>query len=145
MDTQALYDFVYAAAVRGACRCGRCVDAPSNAENKQPDGHTANVHFFEVALSDPNTDKKTLASGLRSLLALYPQPERLAAGLSYIELDAVVGDQGMALTLIGLGELVGLWQAITPELLGFTGEQAAKMAGRGLVMCSGLRPENALA
>jgi hypothetical protein len=99
------------------------------------------VHFFEVALRNPDEDKPAMASALRRLLADYPDPERLAAGPSYIELGGVVGDQGLALMLIGLGELVGLWAVINPKRLGFTGKKADEMAGSGYVMCSGLKPE----
>lgn len=131
-DTIALID---AHVVRGACTCGRCADAPENPEEKQPTGHTVNVHFFEVALSDPDADKVAIKAALKAALEReYPDQERLWKGPSYMELGGAIGDQGYALMLIGLGGLVGLWSVITPEGMGFEGAEAKEMAGRGFVM-----------
>lgn len=55
---------------------------------------------------------------------------------SYLELGGWVGDQGLALMLMGLGTHLGLWKLNTPKsVLGdlVTDEQAMKLAGGGLV------------
>ena len=44
----ALSDYVLSFTERGACCCGKCFDAPKNPEQKQPNGHTVNLTFFEV-------------------------------------------------------------------------------------------------
>lgn len=60
---------------------------------------------------------------------------RLAQGPSYIELGGWIGDQGLALSLMGLGERLGLWNVVTPRVLGITDqEKAANLMGMGFVM-----------
>jgi len=83
---------------------------------------------------------QTYRGELVALLAEYPEPERLAGGPSYIEVGAVIGDQGSAFQLFALGEVLGLWHVITPRTLGFQdAAEIREMAGRGLVMMSGYR------
>ena len=121
---------------RGECQCGRCVD-------KMPDRdappHSVNVHFFWVSsINDP--DKYFL----RTLLSEhYPDRERLRKGPGYIELGGVLGDQSIALRLIGLGGILGLWEVVTPASLGITGDAAKDLAGKGFVYCSGLKENKA--
>lgn len=74
---------------------------------------------------------------LVKILNEYPEPERLKGGPSYIEVGAEIGDQGAAFQLFALGKVLGLWDVITPAALGFTGEEARALAGRGMVMMSG--------
>jgi len=131
---QALINYILAHTNRGECQCGLCVD-------KQPDRpapqHSADVFFFWVsAVNDPSADS------LRNLLELeYPSLDKLQQGPSYIEIGAELGHQEIALRLIGLGGLVGLWRVVTPAFFGFEGEGAREMAGMGMVMCSGLKPK----
>lgn len=76
---------------------------------------------------------------LVEILKTYPRPDRLAGGLSYIEVGAEIGDQGAAFQLFAFGKVLGLWDVITPAAMGFTGEEARQMAGQGFVMMSGFR------
>jgi hypothetical protein len=76
---------------------------------------------------------------LLAVLAGYPEPARLAAGPSFIEVGGAVGDQGTALQLFALGKVLGLWDVITPAAFGLTGTEARRMAGLGLVMMTGYR------
>ena len=102
-------DYVMKNAIRGACTCGKCVDVPDNPEEHQPDGHTADLCFFKVAKKD--TAKK------EELLALVNEecPEFLdGKEHSYIEIGAKVGDQGLGMMLMGLGDLLGIWKLLTP-------------------------------
>ena len=118
---------------RGECQCGHCFDKGSD---REAPSHSVNIHFFWV--SPKNEPKK---KELLSLLeAEYPEMDRMRGGPSYIEIGGVLGDQGDALRLIGLGDLVGLWKAVTPKMLGFQGDQADLMAGNGLVMAGGFKP-----
>jgi hypothetical protein len=78
---------------------------------------------------------------LIEILNTYPDLNRLSQGPSYIEVGGVIGDQGAAFQLFALGKVLGLWQLITPELFGFTGEKALQMAGSGMVMISGYKKE----
>ncbi len=96
------------------------------------------VHFFKVGLA-PGVDADDLRAQLIEALDEYPQPERLAGGPSYIESGAELGSQQYALQLYGLGELLGLWDVITPEKMHVTGPQADELAGAGFVMMTGYR------
>ena len=78
---------------------------------------------------------------LIAILDAYPSLDRLRGGPSYIEVGAEVGGQGAALRLFALGEVLGLWEVITPQKVGITVEATAReMAGVGFVMISGYRP-----
>ena len=52
---------------------------------------------------------------------------------SFIEVGGWIGDQGLAMQLMGLGWLLGLWQCMTPKLIGVDGDLAMQMAGMGYV------------
>lgn len=77
---------------------------------------------------------------LIQILDTYPNPERLAAGPSYIEVGGEIGDQGAAFQLFALGEVLHLWKVITPAQIGIDGELAQQMAGSGFIMISGYHP-----
>ena len=77
------------------------------------------------------------------ILDTYPDMEKLAGGPSYIEVGGVIGDQGAALMLFGLGEALELWTVITPKVMGIEGADADAMAGQGFVMMSGYHKEKA--
>lgn len=96
------------------------------------------LHFITVGVDQTKAEARR--EDLVRLLNGYPQPERLAGGPSYIEVGGVLGDQGTALRLFALGEVLGLWQVITPSKLGVTGPEGNQLAGMGLVMISGYKP-----
>lgn len=127
-----LIEYIIAHTERGECQCGKCCDKQPD---REPTTHSVDMQFFWVSAKDNPT-----AEELRELLVSeYPDMERLRVGPSYLEIGGALGDQGIALLLIALGELVGLWKAITPKVLGFTGLEANQMAGMGLLMASGIR------
>lgn len=137
---QELRDFVLQHAERGTCRCGECIDHPG--EDKQPEGHTVDMVFFEVSLKDAEEPDK-LREQLRELVTASKAGEFCdldllnGAEYSYIQLGAWIGDQGLALTLLGLGHLLRLWQVMTPKMLGLDDDLVQLMAGRGMIC---LRP-----
>ena len=96
-------------------------------------------HFIVVGVD------KVKAEGYReeltAILETYPQPERLAGELSYIEMGGVFGDQGqeVAFQLFAVGQVLGFWQVLTPEVMGITGPTARQMAGAGMVTISGFK------
>lgn len=96
------------------------------------------LHFVRVAVDRKAAEAER--ENLITLLRQWPEPERLAGGPSYIEVGATIGDQGSAFELFALGKVLGIWDVITPELLGATGEDARQMAGSGFIMCTGFRP-----
>jgi hypothetical protein len=108
---QELIEYVMKYAERGACQCGRCIDAPPNPELHQPTGHTADVGFFKVKARE-GAD----AEELTRLIKANKRGEFGDAdpfdGLphSFIELGGWIGDQGLAMMLMGLGAVLGLWR-----------------------------------
>ena len=127
-----LAEYVMTHTERGACCCGRCVDAPDDPTAHQPDGHTADMHFFKVSLRDgPDADT------LRELIASHQGECDPLDGKehSYMELGGWLGDQGLALQFMGMGSLLGLWNLLTPATImpGLPAELAGQMAGAGMV------------
>lgn len=141
-----LSDYVMCHVERGACRCGRCEDAPNYPEKHQPQAdtleekvanelagenlHTVNLTFFEVkAVNDPKKEEF-----LALVKAEFPQwLDSKEHG--YLEVGADVGDQGLALMTIGLGGLVKAWDVLSPETVMpfLPPELKMTMAERGLV------------
>ncbi len=117
---QELIEYIKKHVERGACTCGRCMDAPAKPETKQPVGHTADLIFFKVkAVNEPNAEefkRLVMAHALQGSfgggLNLFDDHEH-----SYIEIGGWIGDQGYALMLMGLGALLGAWDLFTPRVL----------------------------
>lgn len=129
MDDLATYVTQYA--VRGACQCGLCADAPAHPEQHQPlPEHSVDVTFFRVAAAE-GARADDLRASVKS-----EHPEYLnGAEHSYITIGADLGDQGIALMLIGLGHVLGLWRALSPAtvLPSLPHELKMQMAGAGMV------------
>lgn len=123
---------------RGDCQCGKCFDLPENPQ--QPTWHTADVAFFKVKIvGEPKAEelKSLIAahSGVFANVDLLDGKEH-----NYQEIGGWIGDQGLALMLMGLGELVGLWKLLTPRsLLGndLPDDLVKQMAGAGFVAIQG--------
>jgi len=115
---------------RGACTCGKCVDAVDNPESKQPEGHTCDLTFFKVATRD-DPDKAEFEKLARDKFPQWFDGKEH----SYIEVGGDLGDQGLALMCIGLGFLLGVWKALSPNIMmPFLPEALRQqMAGRGMV------------
>lgn len=130
-----LHAFILKHTQRGACACGRCADAVQDPKAHQPNGHTADMIFFKVAAKD-NPD----AAELKTLVAAHEGeygPVDLFDGKdhSYLEVGGFVGDQGLALQLMGLGTVLGLWRLLTPRTVFHIEDDklAMQMAGAGYV------------
>jgi hypothetical protein len=103
-----LADYVLAHSIRGACTCGKCLDAPDDPKEKQPHRHTVDLTFFKVAAN--GGDKEEFLS-----LVKQEYPHWLdGTEHSYLQVGADMGDQGIALMTIGLGDLLGVWRALSP-------------------------------
>jgi hypothetical protein len=123
-----LHQYVLENTIRGACTCGKCIDAPDNPEQKQPEGHTVDMAFFKVSKRD-TADAKTFRS-----LVETEYPHWLEGGeRSFIQMGAEMGDQGIAIATIALGDLLDVWQALTPAKLSVPPEAAIRMAEMGLL------------
>jgi hypothetical protein len=118
-------------------------DMPKESDPAFDDLEKVDLHFVTIAVDKAKAEQHR--AGLIDLLNSWPDPERLAGGPSYIEVGGVIGDQGAAFELFALGKVLGIWDIITPEKFGATGEQARQMAGMGYIMCTGYRPAQAAA
>lgn len=127
-----LTEYVRTFSSRGACTCGKCCDA--GPEKQQPDGHTADVYFFEVAAL-PEADAATLRQLIGEHKGVHNECDPLdRCEHSYIELGGWLGDQGLALMFMGLGTLLGLWRMLTPKMLpGLDKDTMDRMAGAGML------------
>lgn len=115
-----LVDYVMRHAKRGACLCGRCVDAGPEPEKRQP--HGINVGFFQVArvhaegeAAPTKEEFLRLTSQHRGefVEAVDPNDGKVH---DYIELGAWIGDQGLAMMYMGLGALLGAFDlAVIPD------------------------------
>lgn len=125
-----LAEYVREHAIRGACQCGQCIDAPPNPKEHQPENHTADVIFFKVAqTNEPDAD--TFHSLVRD-----EYPHWLDNGEhGYIEMGAEMGDQGIALITMALGSLLNVWELLTSKnILPFLSEdEQMKLAGLGMI------------
>lgn len=105
-----------------------------------PDLDKVDLEFVVIGVDKAKAE--SLRGEIVGLLDAYPQPERLAAGPSYIEVGGVIGSQGGAFQLFALGEVLGLWKVITPRTFGITdSEQARTLAGSGFILITGYTKE----
>ena len=124
-----LAEYVLAHVERGQCRCGLCIDGGET----QPEGHTVDMVFFElIGVNNPDSDKLTQLIkehvGSFNEVDLFDGKEH-----GYIEIGGWIGDQGLALMLMGLGVRLGLWSLLSPKMLGLdsSDELSKKMVGLG--------------
>lgn len=125
-----LIDFAVKHTERGACQCGQCFDAPPDPEKHQPTGHTADLMFFKVS---PKGDP---SAGVFYTLVQEEFPHWLdGKEHSYLQIGGDVGDQGIALMIMGLGSLLGVWKLLTPNSVMPFLDEATKMqmAGSGYI------------
>lgn len=128
-----LIDYVQKYAIRGECQCGKCFDVKEGPEINP--AHSADMMFFKVHAA-PGADKARLEELVHS--SVYADVNVMDGNEhSYLELGGWIGDQGLALQLMGLGNLLGLWDLLTPRtMLGDLGLPEASlmaMAGQGLL------------
>ena len=133
------WQYVNEHSMRGDCKCGRCIDGEDDPQ--QPNGHTANLIFFEV--TEMATDEKADADTFTGLVEAEFPHWLNGEEHSYIEMGADIGDQGMAMMGMGLGSLLGVWTLLTPAGLGVSEEQALQLASMGLMSIKVMEDEDA--
>lgn len=126
--------------LRGDCTCGRCDDVP--AKKFQPDGHTVDVQFFKVALkNNPSDDEKEIIKDQLIELIKTHDGEFCDIDLfdgnehSYTEIGGWIGDRGLALMLMGMGNILDMWKLMTPNSVagGFSEETRKMLAETGYI------------
>jgi hypothetical protein len=115
-------------------------DFPAQPDTRQVvDCHFVTVGFTEYAPTWTHRQfYDTIAANPVGQWATIPA-ERFEGGPSYIEIGGWIGDQTLALQFMALGELHGLWQVMTPAVIGATGQMADELAGRGMIMINGFK------
>ncbi len=119
---------------RSECRCSQCIDAAQQPD-LPPTNHTADLVFFKVTAIEANAEElRKLITEFKGDYEVDPLDGREH---NYLELGAWIGDQGMAMMLMGLGSILGLWKLLTPYTVidkDFPEDLALNMAGRGFVI-----------
>lgn len=132
-----IQEYVMEHTERGECKCGRCIDVGNKAD---PNGHTADMIFFKVALR-PDKDGHDANAEEFMRLAKAHVGDFCAVNLedehehSYLELGGWIGDQGIALQFMALGSLLGVFDLLTPRTMlpGIDLQVVMTIAGAGLV------------
>ena len=129
-----LLEFIAEHSTRSTCTCGKCIDASGNPKDVQPEGHTIDMEFFKVSLKN-----KPKAKVLHKLIEDNPSGAFADIDLfdgkdhNFMEINRWIGDKNNAIILMGMGDLLGLWEAFTPTKLGVPPLLAKELAGQGLV------------
>ena len=136
-----LAKYVIEHSIRGICTCGKC-NAP--VKKFQPDGHTVDLHFFKVALknsqdladADKAIIRKNFIQLMKSHKGIYNGINILdGKEYNFIDIGRWIGDQSLALMLMGMGEILGVWKVATPDRLApdFSEETRNMLAGAGYI------------
>jgi hypothetical protein len=121
--------------------CGKCTDVPT--KKFQPEWHTADVQFFKVALKNSHsTDvykeimKNDFVRLIKNHKGIYKEIDLFDGDEhNFVDIGAWIGDQGVALELMGMGELLGLWKVTTPNRLApdFSEDTRSMLAEAGYI------------
>ena len=137
-----LVKYVVEHTMRGECTCGQRIDVSPNTKKNQSNDHIADVQFFKVVLKNnpSDADKEIMKNDLIQLIKnhkgefnevnLFDENEH-----NFIEIGGWIGDQGLALMLMGMGELLGIWELRAPNKLAkdFSDETKMMLAQAGYV------------
>lgn len=110
-----LVEYVIAHTERGECNCSQCADRGTKSD---PDGHTVDLGFFKVAAKD-NPDKETFLRLTEEHRGEFGDCNPLDGGEhNYMELGGWIGDQGLTMQYMGLGVSLGIFNLLSPAILG---------------------------
>lgn len=123
-----LWEYVMENSEHGACTCGKCIDAPPNPENHQPNRHTVDLVFFKVAMKDEANPAIFKQIAQEEFPGWFDGKEH-----SYLQIGADMGDQGIALITMGLGGLLRVWKLLTPANLPINIRLQKEMAEAGYI------------
>lgn len=125
-----VYDFVKEHATRGECTCGKCIDGVGNPEDHQPTGNVVDLTFFKVGVKE-GTSKEEFEALMREKFPNWFDGKEH----NYLQGGGEVGDQGVCLTLFGMGHVLGVWKCLCPETVMPTlpDDLKQQMAGCGMI------------
>ena len=125
-----LAKYVYAHTERGECRCGKCCDTTGRPD---PQGHTIDMVFFKVAVTNAPT-KEEFIQLTKDHRGEFGEVNPIDGGdHNYMELGGWIGDQGLAMQYMALGVTLGVFTLLSPAMLGLDSSTALKMAGMGML------------
>jgi hypothetical protein len=126
-----LAEYVFQHTERGECHCGKCVDV---GEKPDPTGHTVDMVFFKVAAKNSPERGRfiELTNGHQGEFGEGVNPFD-GQEHSYLELGGWIGDQGLAMMYMALGVSLGVFNLLSPAILGIDGPTALQMAGMGFL------------
>ena len=107
----------------------------SDAENLRK----VDVHFVVIGVDTARAEESR--EEIKNIILANSDELQIKEGPSYISTGAVLGDQGFALQLYGVGAVLGFWKIITPETLGLSDGLADAAAGNGYIMVDGFDPD----
>lgn len=144
MENDGLVKYIVENCIRCACTCGKYIDTVDN--KFQPDGHTVDVQFFKVTLKNSNgsrlTDadkdiiKKDLIQLIKNHVGIHKDIDILDGNEhDLIEIGGWIGSHSAALMLMGMGELLGMWNVVTPNRIAsdFSEETRKMLADAGFI------------
>lgn len=98
---------------------------------------SADMIFFHVIANDANADELRMLVKHNTTKGAFCNVDPLDGHEhSYLELGGWIGDQGLALSLMGLGSLLGLWTLMTPRTVfgdSVDDDAVRYMAGSGYI------------
>jgi hypothetical protein len=101
-------------------------------------GHkVVDLHFMtiDVDLAKAREQGPQFIADLAAKGAIGPRSASQSPVKSYLDIGGAVGDQGLALYSMGVGEALGLWTVYTPKMyMGVEGPEADRAAGGGGVV-----------
>ena len=105
-------------------------------EDEAPTDRCADVVFFKVLLQwqpDPEILRRLILENPNGAFCEMNLLE--GSEYSYIQVGGWIGDQGLALRLIGMGKLLGLWDLMTPKMIlgPESNDLIQQMAGLGYI------------
>lgn len=113
-------------------------DMPTENQLEADNIAMVDLHFVKVAVQlDIVEDYR---EEIDKLLLEWPQPDRLAAGLNFLEIGKLLHNQESALQFMALGEIMGYWEVSIPTMLGYEGDIANIMASQGHITVTGWKP-----
>ena len=114
----------------------RFTEGSPEAEKLLKDPSISNVEFFLVQTDTSKINASQLKDMILNHLGEFDQVDPFdGKEHNYIELGAFLGDQGLALCLMGMGETLGLWKLLTPsKLMPFLPKEVRdKLVGNGMI------------
>lgn len=99
---------------------------------KEDNFQKVDMIFIDVVVDEQQAKK--YENNLLKIIETYPDRQRFAQGLSYMELSPNFGlNQEEGLRLMALGKVLGLWDIMSGKSLGLDDNKAKEMAGSGFL------------